>query len=114
MVGIAPLAALPSMPAASGIGSIGGATGIGGAGGVTPAGASGTGSFSDAIGNALNSLNTQLSGADSSMQAFASGQSADIGTVMLEMQQASLDLKLGTQVRDRLLDAYNTVMRLQL
>jgi flagellar hook-basal body complex protein FliE len=32
---------------------------------------------------------------------------------MLQMQEASLGLKLGVQVRDRLLDAYREIMRLQ-
>jgi flagellar hook-basal body complex protein FliE len=80
----------------------------------TPIGGGSGGSFTDALGDALSRLNNQLTQADASMSAFASGQSADIGTVMLQMQEASLGLKLGVQVRDRLLDAYRDVMRLQL
>jgi flagellar hook-basal body complex protein FliE len=33
--------------------------------------------------------------------------------VVLQMQEASLQLKLGVQVRDRLLEAYQDIMRLQ-
>ena len=110
VVGLGALSALPSMP---GLDAARGATGTSAANPLA-AGASGGGSFTDVLGNALSSLNGQLSSADSSMAAFASGQSADIGSVMIQMQEASLDLKLGTQVRDRLLDAYQTVMRLQI
>jgi flagellar hook-basal body complex protein FliE len=70
-------------------------------------------SFLDAIGNALGQLNTQVNGADASMADFAAGGSADIHTVMLELQQASIGLKTGIAVRDKLLEAYQDVMRIQ-
>ena len=70
-------------------------------------------SFLDAIGNALGQLNTQVNGADAAMAQFAAGGSADIHTVMLELQQASIGLKTGIAVRDKLLEAYQDVMRIQ-
>jgi flagellar hook-basal body complex protein FliE len=104
------ISALPSMP---GVDAARGATATSASNGAGAA-AGGDGSFMNVLGDALSRLNTQLTSADASMAAFSSGQSADIGTVMLQMQEASLGLKMGVQVRDRLLDAYNTVMRLQL
>lgn len=112
MAGITPL---PPMPALS---SIGGAdlSGIAGAGGASSiagsASATGGQSFVNTLGDALSRLNTQLASADASMTGFAAGTSADIGSVMLQLQEASLGLKLGVQVRDRLLDAYRDVMHL--
>ncbi len=76
-------------------------------------GQSSGGSFLDSLGDALGRLNGQMAQADASMQSFAAGGSADIQTVMLQMQEASLGLQVGLQVRDRLLEAYNTIMRLQ-
>jgi flagellar hook-basal body complex protein FliE len=70
-------------------------------------------SFLDAIGNALGQLNTQVNGADAAMAQFAAGGSADIHTVMLELQQASIGLKTGIAVRDKLLEAYQELMRIQ-
>ena len=70
-------------------------------------------SFLDAIGNALGQLNTQVNGADAAMASFAAGGSADIHTVMLELQQASIGLKTGIAVRDKLLEAYQELMRIQ-
>jgi len=86
-----------------------------------PAGTTATGvdasssgnSFLDAIGNALGQLNTQVNGADAAMAQFAAGGSADIHTVMLELQQASIGLKTGIAVRDKLLEAYQELMRIQ-
>ncbi len=71
------------------------------------------GSFLDAIGNALGQLNTQVNGADAAMAEFAAGGSADLHTVMLELQQASIGLKTGIAVRDKLLEAYQEIMRTQ-
>jgi flagellar hook-basal body complex protein FliE len=70
-------------------------------------------SFLDAIGSALGQLNTQVNGADAAMASFAAGGSADIHTVMLELQQASIGLKTGIAVRDKLLEAYQELMRIQ-
>ena len=95
---------------AGGVGGVGGATATG-AIGATPA-AGGT-SFIDSLGDALGQLNTQLNTADASMASFASGGSADLHTVMLELQQASIGLKTGIAVRDKLLEAYQELMRLQ-
>lgn len=83
----------------------------GGAGAAT--GAAGGGSFLDLLGQATSRLNSELTGADAAMASFASGGSADLHAVVLQMQEASLGLKLGVQVRDRLLEAYQEVMRLQ-
>ena len=81
-----------------------------GVGGTRP----GADSFLDSLGDALNGLNTQLNTADASMASFASGGSADLHTVMLELQQASIGLKTGIAVRDKLLEAYQELMRLQI
>ena len=107
---LGPIAALPSMPA---VDAARGATGTLAGGAASAQAATPGGSFTDVLGDALGRLNGQLAQADGSMAAFASGQSADIGTVMLQMQEASLGLKMGIQVRDRLLDAYRDIMRLQ-
>ena len=86
-----------------------------GAGAVPGTVAGGPGqSFLDSLGSAFGQLNSQLTSADSTMADFASGGSSDLQTVMLQMQEASIGLKLGLQVRDRLLEAYQDVMRLQL
>ncbi len=96
---------------AAGVGGAGGAAGVGSTDPTSqPAGTS----FLDSLGDALGQLNTQLNGADAAMASFASGGSADLHTVMLELQQASIGLKTGIAVRDKLLEAYQELMRLQI
>jgi flagellar hook-basal body complex protein FliE len=104
--------ALSGAGAAAPLGGTGEVGGIGGAGTVS-SGQDAGGSFLDSLGDALGDLNTQLNTADASMANFASGGSADLHTVMLELQQASIGLKTGIAVRDRLLEAYQEIMRLQ-
>ena len=48
------------------------------------------------------------------MANFAAGGSADVHTVMLQMEEASVSLKAATDVRDKLLDAYQDIMRTQI
>ena len=80
----------------------------------TGTGSSDAQSFVDVLGDAFSKLNGQLNAADASMANFAAGGSADLHTVMLQMQEASLGLKVGLQVRDRLLEAYQELMRMQI
>ena len=113
MDAIGSVGSLASMGSAGGsIGGVGQTSLVSIEGGGAATDAAG-GSFMDAIGDALGQLNSQLSGADAAMASFASGGSADLHTVMLQMQEASLGLSLGVQVRDKLLDAYQQIMHLQ-
>jgi flagellar hook-basal body complex protein FliE len=124
MAGIDALGGVSSLlrgAATGGVSGVGGAAPLGGTADVGGVGGAATvssgkdagGSFLDSLGDALNGLNTQLNTADASMASFASGGSADLHTVMLELQQASIGLKTGIAVRDKLLEAYQEIMRLQ-
>jgi flagellar hook-basal body complex protein FliE len=71
-------------------------------------------SFLDSLSDAFGQVNGQLNAADASMASFASGGSADLHTVMIQMQEASVSLKATIQVRDKLLEAYQEIMRTQI
>ena len=71
-------------------------------------------SFLNSLSDAFGQLNGQLTSADTAMADFASGGSADLHTVMLQMEEASISLKTATTVRDKLLEAYSEIMRTQL
>ena len=95
-------------------GAASGAAPAAGAGVTTPDASSAGSSFVDSLGSAMKNLNTQLTSADTQMADFAAGGKADLQTVMLEMQEASIGLKVGIAVRDKLLEAYQEVMRLSI
>jgi flagellar hook-basal body complex protein FliE len=81
---------------------------------VDAAGAAGTGasSFSDVLGNALNSLDaTQQTANNLSLQA-ATGN-ANIADVTIVSTQADLETQLVTAVRDKAVTAFNSIMGMQ-
>jgi flagellar hook-basal body complex protein FliE len=126
------IGAISAISGVSGISGISGVSGVSGATATSPiscAGmANGAGavdgsaagtqapgdSFLNSLSDAFGSLNGQLNSADASMANFASGGSADLHTVMLQMEEASVGLKSAVDVRDKLLEAYQEIMRTQL
>jgi flagellar hook-basal body complex protein FliE len=61
----------------------------------------------------LDALNTQLVNADRSVQQLAAGASANLHDTMLQLEQARLSFQLAIQVRSRVLEAYQEIMRMQ-
>jgi flagellar hook-basal body complex protein FliE len=101
------ISAAAGQVAASGtVGSTGAASATPSAAGTTPA------SFSDALGNAIDSLSaTQQSATNLSLQA-ATGN-ANIGDVTVASTEADLETQLVTAVRDKAVDAFNSIMDMQ-
>jgi flagellar hook-basal body complex protein FliE len=58
-------------------------------------------------------VNTQLVNADHDMQQLALGQTQNLHEVMIRLEEARLSFQLLVQVRNRLLEAYQDVMRTQ-
>src|SRR3954462_12817630 len=73
-----------------------------------PAGADFGAALKQAVG-ALDQLGQQ---ADASTLKLANGDPVDIHEVMLNTEQASLDFSMALQVRNKLVDAYQEVMRM--
>jgi flagellar hook-basal body complex protein FliE len=98
------------------VSSLNGASTINGSGAVdgTTGGTAPGNNFLNSLNDAMSELNGQMTSADSAATNFASGGSADLHTVMLQMEEASLTLKTATGVRDKLLEAYQEIMRTQL
>ncbi len=63
--------------------------------------------LSDAVGNA-NSLQQH---ADDLVKRFATGERLDVHQVMIAIQEASTALSLTMQVRNKLVDAYQEIMK---
>ena len=90
------------------------AAGRGGIGGVEGGveGAGGTPDFGAAINNALQQVNAQQSKASAITEAYERGDTHDIVSVMIERQKASLGFETTLQVRNKLLSAYQDIMRM--
>ncbi len=68
--------------------------------------------FKKALSQSIEDLNTQLSRADQSAQEMALGR-ADVHQSMIAMEQANLSLRLMIDVRNKVLAAYEEIMRMQ-
>jgi flagellar hook-basal body complex protein FliE len=79
--------------------------------GATTAPASGT-SFTGALKSALDSVNQTQANAEAVTSGYETGQVTDIAQVMLARQQSSVAFEATLQVRNKLLSAYQDIMKL--
>ncbi|MFP4087305.1 MAG: flagellar hook-basal body complex protein FliE [Desulfobacteraceae bacterium] len=71
------------------------------------------GSFSEALSGAINETDQLRKTAESAVTDLASGNNADIHKTMIAMEKASISLKLMMQVRNKVISAYQEIMRTQ-
>jgi flagellar hook-basal body complex protein FliE len=95
-----------------GVGSVGSVGGVGGVGGVTGS-SSGSGGFGSMLSGAISSLNQSQNTAAADSTALATGQASDVTSVVSEIEKASLEMQLAVQVRNKAVDAYQEIMRMQ-
>lgn len=69
--------------------------------------------FSDMFLREVASVNDRLSGVDLDMQKLATGSTESVHAVMIRMEEAHLSFQLLAQVRNKLLEAYQEVMKQQ-
>ncbi len=70
-------------------------------------------SFGQFLTNALGDVNALQHNAGDMVQKFATGAPMDVHQVMIAIEQAGTALALTTQVRNKLVDAYQEVMHTQ-
>jgi flagellar hook-basal body complex protein FliE len=71
-------------------------------------------SFGAALRDAIGNLQQVQSAADQSMVQLPTGQSVDLYEVMIRAEQANLTFQLAVQVPNKLLEAYQEVVRMQM
>ncbi|MCB0361543.1 MAG: flagellar hook-basal body complex protein FliE [Bdellovibrionales bacterium] len=74
---------------------------------------SGEKSFADTLKDAVQNVNTLQKDADLAMQRLATGESKNIPEVMIATEKADIALKLMMQVRNKIIDAYHEVIKMQ-
>lgn len=70
-------------------------------------------SFEDAIKDALNEVSMIQNEAEKAIEDFSKGEVKDIHTVVVAMEKADVSLQTLLQVRNKLLTAYEEIMRMQ-
>ncbi len=69
--------------------------------------------FGDALENAINKVDGAQKAADGQIEAFVAGEQENLHEVMIAMNEAKLSFQLMTEVRNRMLDTYQELMRMQ-
>lgn len=69
--------------------------------------------FGQLVTQGIEQVNTQLKAAQVDLQALASGETGDLHRVMIRLEESRLGFQLMLQVRNRLLESYQEVMRMQ-
>ena len=70
--------------------------------------------FADLLGRALGQLQAISDNADAKVNALAAGQDVELHDVMLAVETESLAISLATQVRNKAVEAYQEVFRMQI
>ncbi|MBR8651704.1 flagellar hook-basal body complex protein FliE [Achromobacter sp. Marseille-Q0513] len=81
---------------------------------VAPAIAPRDASFDAMVGAGLRNVNRALLRTEEDAQRLAVGEVQDLHHVMIRLEEAKASFQLFLQVRNRLLDAYQEVMRMQI
>lgn len=72
------------------------------------------GEFQSTLSGAINAIESLQTNAATSVQQFLSGQSEELHTTVLATQKAELAFELGLQVRNKVVDAYQEIMKMQM
>lgn len=70
--------------------------------------------FQSMLQSAIDRVESSRSAANDAVEKFVSGQDQDLHTTMLATQRASLDFELLLQVRNKVVQGYQEIMRMQL
>lgn len=97
-----------------GVSSIQGVSPTGTAGKANQAGsAKSTNEFSDLFKKVVGQANDQMQEASSSVEQLAQGKSDDLQNVVMSMAKADLSFRFILEIRNKLMDAYQEIMRMQ-
>jgi flagellar hook-basal body complex protein FliE len=68
----------------------------------------------DAVVRSLDSLNTQMATNQQAVQTLATGETEDLHRLMMNLESTRLSFQLALQVRNKTLEAYQELMRMQI
>lgn len=70
-------------------------------------------SFADTLQDAITQVNSLQKSADRSAQDLATGRTDNVADVMIAVEKADIALKMMVQVRNKIIDAYQEIMKMQ-
>jgi flagellar hook-basal body complex protein FliE len=70
--------------------------------------------FAAVLKDKLTSLNSQQADAAKASEDMATGRVDDVAQTMLRIEQANVSLQMATQVRNKVIEAYQDILRMQM
>lgn len=70
--------------------------------------------FADTLSEALSETNTALNKSDQALRHLAAGDGANLHSTMITLEEAKLQFQLSEQIRNKLLESYQQIMREQI
>jgi flagellar hook-basal body complex protein FliE len=70
--------------------------------------------FGKLLEDSLGKLDQAQANADQPAQSLATGNAQDLTSVVMSVEQASLEVQLASQIRNKAVDAYNDIFRMQI
>lgn len=70
-------------------------------------------SFSDTLNEAISNVNELQKESDLKIQELATGKTDDVASVMITAEKADIALRTMVQVRNKIIDAYQEIMKMQ-
>lgn len=71
-------------------------------------------SFADMLGKAVNGVDQNMKASEASIQDFVSGKTDNVHEVMISMQQAQLSFQMMTEIRNKAIETYQEISRMQI
>jgi flagellar hook-basal body complex protein FliE len=79
-----------------------------------PASASGGANFENLLGGLVNDVAQKQAAAGNAVTGLLSGQNVSLHQAMISMEEANVSFQMMVEVRSRLLDSYQELMRMQI
>jgi flagellar hook-basal body complex protein FliE len=70
-------------------------------------------SFKDMLAESIGKVNDLMNESDQAMQDLSAGRSADIHHTLIALQKADISFRMVLEVRNKVMNAYQEVMRMQ-
>lgn len=70
--------------------------------------------FGNILKDSIGEVNTLQHEANQAVEALAAGRSSDVHNTMIALQKADISFRLLMQIRNKVISAYETVMRMQI
>jgi len=71
------------------------------------------GQFAEALKNSLSAVNQSQIAADRAAEQVAAGESKNLHEAMIKLEEADISMRLMVQVRNKAVEAYQEIMRMQ-